>query len=92
MAAYWRVVCDEQRERIDPDDINEGGVQGSCLAEPPSRLGTLLVFALKTRWDSARLVCDQSDDPAYTDYRNVTEQLIQDYNELHEPILRYTGI
>ncbi len=93
MGLYYQLVCDELKERIDPGNINDLGIKASAIAAPEHPLGSVAVFAMLKRWGDkpVRLVNDESDDPAYWEYQNVTKNVLQDYNACYDTNLQFTG-
>lgn len=96
MGVYYKIACDQAREVIDPGDVNDFGIKFSsitCLDHP---IGSLTIFALGRRWSgkTVRLVDDCGDDDTpYFTYRDVTREVIEEYNEHNrgDEQIRYTG-
>lgn len=95
MGTYYKMACDDLKESIDPGDINGLGIKEFAIAYPTHPFGPVIVFAMLERWKghACRLVNDLTDDPGYFDYRNVTREVIEDYNARYPDAkpLRYTG-
>ena len=94
MGIYYQIACDELEERIDPGSINNLGVKAKNIANPKHPFGQVVVFVLLTRWEgkSVRLVDDCEDDPGYFEYKDVTEDVLKEYNEVYGTEYKFTGI
>lgn len=91
------------RESIDPGDINNLGIKFGAIGHPQHPFGPVVVFAMLTRWNGhgARIVGDSGDnDDPYYEYRDVTADVLADYNEYYSGLkaldspewpLKYTG-
>lgn len=92
MGTYYQVACDQHKERIDPGDINNKGIKAHAIAHPNHEFGPVVIFAMLRRWNAPiRLADDTREDEGYFDYKNVTQQVIADYNEVYGTSLEYTG-
>lgn len=98
MGTYYKVACDALQENIDPGDVNDGGIKLKAISHPQHAFGPLVVFAMAGRWNGrlCRVVPDNREDAAaaYDDYKDVTEEVITEYNRFHclsgSAVLRYT--
>lgn len=84
MGIYYKVVCDNPRECIEPFHINNGPNKWPSLSRLGNTFPTILVFAMGSRWfgGNVRMVSDSGDAADYDDesYVDVTEHVIMDYN------------
>ncbi len=83
MGVYYKIVCDALKESIDPGELDDCGVKLGSIAYPGHPLGMVTIHALSSRWmnQSCRLANDSGgDDEAYSEYRDVTEVLVTDFN------------
>jgi hypothetical protein len=94
MGVYYKIVCDEKKESIDPGEINDLGIKASSIANPTHPFGPLVIFASLHRWNQLpiRLVNDTGDDDGYFRYDNVTEYIIEEYNKVYDTNLVFTGL
>ena len=87
MGVYYKAVCDELQESIDPGRINDGGVKGYAIAHPTHEFGPVVILAMLGRWrrHSVRLVTHENPhaDNPYHSYTDVTKQVIAEYNSLY---------
>jgi len=93
MGDYYAVACDELKESIDPGAINNLGVKAESVAHPNHPLGAVVIFALLNRWSgkAVRVANDFGYDPGYFKYRDITREVLKEYNEYYKTKLRYTG-
>lgn len=92
MGVYYKVVCDERKERISPGDIDGLGNKSGAISHPRHPFGSVIVFAMLHRWRAAvRLVNDSEEDPSYLEYEDVTESVLREYNEQHKTEYKFTG-
>lgn len=93
MGTYYMAACDEAKERIDPGSINDLGVKFGSISHPEHPFGSVVIFAMATRWrgKQARIASDIGSDPGYYDYREVTAEVLAEYNRVHRTDLRFTG-
>ncbi len=94
MSAYYQIVCDELKERIDPGEINDRGVKEFAIAHPEHPFGQIVVFAMLRRWKgkTVRIVDDRGNDPAYYDYSDVTESVLREYNDRYGSGHKFTSM
>ena len=94
MGTYFKVVCVELSEQIEPGHINDLGVKAGNIAHIEHPFGPLVIFAMVSRWRGKRiyLVGDTDDDSErYENFNDVTKQLIGDYNKYYKTDLVFTG-
>ena len=93
MGIYYAVACDKFKESIDPGAINNLGIKAGSIAHPNHPLGAVIIFAALYRWqgEPIRVVNDLGDDPGYFEYRDVTKEVLKEYNEYYSTDLRFTG-
>lgn len=92
MGVYYKIACDEAKECIDPGSINGLGIKARAIAAPDHPFGAVVMFAMLTRWEHPiRLVDDCTEDPGYFDYKDVTEEVLKEYNERYKTELQFTG-
>lgn len=91
MGIYYQVACDEARERIDPACINGLGNKFVAIAHPEHPFGQVIIFAMLRRWagKSVRLAEDYTDDAGYYEYRDITEDVIREYNHAYGTSLTF---
>ena len=94
MGTYYQIACDELKERIDPGSINNLGVKAKKIAHSEHQFGSVVVFALLTRWKgkNIRLVDDCGNDPGYFEYKEVTEDVLKEYNEVYGTEYKFTEV
>ena len=93
MGTYYKIACDELKERIDPGSIDNLGIKWRSIAHPDHPFGSVAIFALVTRWEgkAARIANDLCDDAGYFEYADVTQQIMVEYNLEYGTALRFTG-
>lgn len=94
MGIYYKVACDDLKESICPGNINDLGIKSGAIANPNHPFGAVVIFAMTYRWSrkKVRLITDTGygEDEYYT-YTDVTEQILNEYNEMYGTLLRFTG-
>ncbi len=103
MGNYYRAVCDELRQKIDPGGITPGlGDKALAISHPDHPFGAMLTYAMVSGqfWGKrhVRLIHDndECDEDAYRNYKDITESLVIEYRrdftqpdlELHHRLLR----
>lgn len=85
MGVYYKAVCDELKQNIDPGKINNLGVKRGPIAHPEHPFGQILVFAMLNVWATrqVRIANDESDDEAYFEYEDVTGHVLEMYNKYY---------
>jgi len=97
MGAYYKLVCDELRESIDPGAINNCGIKLGSISFPNHPFGSVSIFAMSIVWGidyKFRLINDERYPEEYFDYKDITKQIIDRYNDCYcteENKLQYTG-
>ena len=93
MGIYYVIACDKLKEKIDPGSINDLGMQQHAIAHLKHPFGSVVIFALVTRWcnQTARIANDYNDDPGYYEYTDITQQIINEYNTEYGTTLQFTG-
>jgi len=90
MGVYYKLVCDEVKESIDPGSINNLGNKAGAIANLEHPLGAVAMLTLIHRWrDPVRLISDEED--AYFDYTDITKEALKMYNFAYNTQLRFTG-
>lgn len=93
MGIYYVVACDDLHEHINPGSIDDLGIKAHAISNPQHPFGAVVIFALRTRWygKTARLIDDCGFDPAFSDYGDVTEEVLREYNSYHKTSYSFTG-
>ena len=94
MGIYYKLACDDAREIISPSHIDNLGQKFGSITQPNHPLGAIFIFAMATIWNnkSARVVNDSFEDSAYSEYEDVTEYIINEYNKFKGTEYVYTGL
>lgn len=92
MGIYYEAVCDDLKERIDPGNINDLGNKLLSISHPQHPFGQVVVFAMAHRWvgKAARIVDDLGEDYQDLGYKEVTEEVLTDYNKIYGTKLNAT--
>lgn len=95
MGTYYVVACDATREFIEPGNIDDLGMKRRSIAHPEHPLGQLVIFALTGIWAGMRVraVGDDitMDADTVKEYRDITKQIIKEYNAEYKTQLKFTG-
>lgn len=89
MGIYFKVACDRLQQSIDPGfaDVEQDPIyyysikEGICHPDHP--FGSIVLFCLMYKWrgEQVRLVSDIGDDPGYYTYEDITQEVLDSYND-----------
>lgn len=83
MGTYYMIVCHELAQRIEPGDINHGGIKiGNIILGPVMKI--VAAYAIAGEWSgyNFKIVGDYSDEYEFAEekYIDVTEFAIRNFN------------
>jgi hypothetical protein len=88
MGVYWKAICDDRREIIDPGRIGKSGRKLHEIASGPAAAVIVTYMSAYEGWQSANVRLVSSDgldawafEQATAEYKDVTDRAIAFYNE-----------
>jgi hypothetical protein len=92
MGVYYKAACDDLQERIDPGHIENLGIKAGSIARSEHPFGSLVIFAMLYRWRNhgVRIADDLGDDPGYFEYRDITGEVLAEYNKSYGTTFKHT--
>lgn len=92
MGVYYSIVCDELKQVIYPEEINNLSPKEYHIAEPDSPFGQIIINFLNDKWSGKNIRLTDDTNSLHEEYLSVTLQAIEAYNSKYETRHKFTPI